>query len=263
MIGVGALGCELLKNTAMMGLGCAGGEVHITDDDHVALSNLSRQFLFRRKHVDKPKSVSAAEAVAQMNGELHKHLHVHQTKVMPATENYFTDAFWAKLDFVINALDNNIARQYSDQRCVTFHTPLFESGTLGLQANTVIVRPNYTPSYSQGAVAGEGQGIAMCTLRHFPSLTIHCIEWARQMFDESFVDASSKYMDFRSDPQGWLLKVSKEALEERGTLEQVKKFQALTHSPTFEKCVEVAYREFERRFRDAIKDLTYLYPKVH
>jgi ubiquitin-activating enzyme E1 len=50
--------------------------------------------------------------------------------------------------------------------------PLFESGTLGTQANSVICLPYKTPSYSEGAVAGEEQGIAKCTLRNFPSLDI-------------------------------------------------------------------------------------------
>jgi len=39
--------------------------------------------------------------------------------------------------------------------------------------NSVICLPFKTPSYSEGAVAGEEQGIAKCTLRNFPSLDIH------------------------------------------------------------------------------------------
>lgn len=38
---------------------------------------------------------------------------------------------------------------------------------------SVICLPFKTPSYSEGAVAGEEQGIAKCTLRNFPSLDIH------------------------------------------------------------------------------------------
>lgn len=47
LVGAGALGCEFLKNFALMGLGCGSGEVTVTDDDVIEKSNLSRQFLFR------------------------------------------------------------------------------------------------------------------------------------------------------------------------------------------------------------------------
>jgi len=48
MIGSGALGCELMKGFALMGVGCGpNGHVLVTDNDEIALSNLNRQFLFR------------------------------------------------------------------------------------------------------------------------------------------------------------------------------------------------------------------------
>lgn len=47
-MGAGAIGCELLKNFAMIGLGCAeDGEIVVTDMDTIEKSNLNRQFLFR------------------------------------------------------------------------------------------------------------------------------------------------------------------------------------------------------------------------
>lgn len=43
LVGAGAIGCEMLKNWALMGLGCGeGGHVHVTDMDHIEKSNLSR-----------------------------------------------------------------------------------------------------------------------------------------------------------------------------------------------------------------------------
>ena len=48
LVGAGALGCEFIKNFAMMGLGTGvQGQTTITDDDVIEKSNLSRQFLFR------------------------------------------------------------------------------------------------------------------------------------------------------------------------------------------------------------------------
>jgi ubiquitin-activating enzyme E1 len=62
MVGAGALGCEYLKACALMGLGCGPkGQIVLTDNDEVSISNLNRQFLFRNDSVDKPKSVEAAD----------------------------------------------------------------------------------------------------------------------------------------------------------------------------------------------------------
>lgn len=55
VVGAGAIGCELLKNFAMMGLGCKlndqkacdSGAIIVTDMDTIEKSNLNRQFLFR------------------------------------------------------------------------------------------------------------------------------------------------------------------------------------------------------------------------
>ncbi len=48
LVGAGALGCEFLKNFALMGVGCGDkGLLTVTDDDVIEKSNLSRQFLFR------------------------------------------------------------------------------------------------------------------------------------------------------------------------------------------------------------------------
>lgn len=55
MIGSGAIGCELLKNYSMLGIGSVGdGKIILTDPDVIENSNLSRQFLFREKHLRMP-----------------------------------------------------------------------------------------------------------------------------------------------------------------------------------------------------------------
>lgn len=53
LVGSGAIGCEVLKIWAMMGLGSGDhGMIHVTDMDIIERSNLSRQFLFRSKDVE-------------------------------------------------------------------------------------------------------------------------------------------------------------------------------------------------------------------
>ena len=68
IVGSGALGCEFLKNFALMGIACGeNGHIFITDNDSIEKSNLNRQFLFRDSDVGQPKSSTAAKAVKAMN----------------------------------------------------------------------------------------------------------------------------------------------------------------------------------------------------
>lgn len=71
-----------------------------------------------------------------MNADLKQSLKVFEVRVEPKSEDVFNDTFWDSLDFVVNALDNNHARLYTDGKCVLHNKPLFESGTLGTKAHT-------------------------------------------------------------------------------------------------------------------------------
>src|SRR5437588_6564596 len=57
VIGAGALGNEILKNLALLGV----GNVFVADRDRVANSNLSRSVLFREADCGRPKVEVAAE----------------------------------------------------------------------------------------------------------------------------------------------------------------------------------------------------------
>ena len=100
MVGAGAIGCELLKNYAMLGVGTGkaqpkkkiqGGSIVLTDPDVIEVSNLNRQFLFREKHLRKPKSSTAASAAIYMNRELKDNIIARLDKVHEGTAHIFTD----------------------------------------------------------------------------------------------------------------------------------------------------------------------------
>lgn len=157
MVGCGALGCEYAKNFALMGVCCGPkGQLHITDNDRIEVSNLSRQFLFREENVGQPKSVAASQRAHHMNKEIK--IDARQDLVGPDTEHIFDDAFWENLDLVCNALDNMKARFYVDDKCVFYEKPLLESGTMGTGANVDVVVPHKTRSYTDGGNADEGEG---------------------------------------------------------------------------------------------------------
>ena len=88
LVGAGAIGCEMLKNWSMIGLGSGPkGAIYVTDLDTIEKSNLNRQFLFRAKDLGNFKSIVAAAAVAEMNPALKGHIECRQDPVGADTES--------------------------------------------------------------------------------------------------------------------------------------------------------------------------------
>ncbi len=188
MIGAGAIGCELLKNYAMLGLGSGpDGSIILTDPDVIEVSNLNRQFLFREKHLRKAKSSTAAAAAIQMNPDLKGHIQARLDKIHDGTAAIYSEAFFQRLTIVTNALDNVAARLYIDGKCVGSRTPLIDSGTLGPKGHVQIVLPGYkTESYATQADPEDNTEIPHCTLKMFPEEVLHCVEWAKDLFGQIF-----------------------------------------------------------------------------
>jgi molybdopterin/thiamine biosynthesis adenylyltransferase len=194
-VGAGAIGCELLKNFAVLGIGGgADGKLYITDPDVIEVSNLTRQFLFREKHLRLPKSSTAAAAAVQMNPDLKGHIYSKNLKLCEQTEYFFSDSFFQKLNVVVNALDNVNARKYVDLRCTTNSISLLESGTHGPKGHVQVIIPFKTENYaSQEDPQNLGDEIPQCTLKMFPEETVHCLEWARDQFGKNFTQFPQEF----------------------------------------------------------------------
>lgn len=260
LVGAGAIGCEMLKNWAMIGLGTGpNGRIAVTDMDSIEKSNLNRQFLFRPKDVGQMKSECAAHAVQAMNPELKGHIEVLKDRVSPETEHIFNEEFWSSLDGVTNALDNIEARTYVDRRCVFFHKPLLESGTLGTKGNTQVVLPLLTESYSSSQDPPE-QSFPMCTLRSFPNKIEHTIAWARELFESSFVKPAETVNLYLTQPN-YLAATLKQGGNEKATLEMLVDFLKNERALTFDDCVQWARMLFEKQYNNAIQQLLYNFPK--
>lgn len=261
LVGAGAIGCEMLKNWAMIGLGTGPeGKIWVTDMDSIERSNLNRQFLFRADDVGKMKSDRAALAVQRMNPDLEGHMITLKERVSADTESVFNEEFWHNLDGVTNALDNVEARTYVDRRCVFFQKPLLESGTLGTKGNTQVVLPHLTESYSSSQDPPEKE-FPMCTIRSFPNKIDHTIAWSKEyMFEKLFVKAPQTVNLYLTQPQ-FIENSLKQGGNHKETLETIRNYLTTERPRTFEDCIAWARQLFESEFSNKIQQLLYNFPK--
>jgi ubiquitin-activating enzyme E1 len=268
LVGAGAIGCEMLKNWAMMGIACDVppsyqataqnyvGQAIVTDMDSIEKSNLSRQFLFRNKDINKPKSTTAINAVSVMNPQFHGQALEH--KVSQETETIFNDDFFESLDMVCTALDNVEARLYLDQKCLFYNKPMLESGTLGAKGHTQVVVPGKTENYGATRDPPE-KSIPVCTLKHFPNQIEHTLQWGREWFEEVFKQLPDDVIEYTHNPD-FLTKLENQPNIKLETLQRLKDSLIFSKPNSIADCVTWARKQFEDLYANRIKQLLHNFP---
>uniref|UniRef100_A0A5K3FW28 E1 ubiquitin-activating enzyme n=1 Tax=Mesocestoides corti TaxID=53468 RepID=A0A5K3FW28_MESCO len=261
IVGSGAIGCEHLKNFAMMGISSRNGQLFITDMDIIEKSNLNRQFLFRPWDIGKCKSVVAALAAKAINPDLN--VVPHENRVGVETEAFYDDNFFESLDGVANALDNIEARTYIDRRCVYYRKPLLESGTLGTKGNVQVVIPHLTESYSSSQDPPE-KSIPMCTLKNFPYQIEHTLQWARDLFEGLFVQQSQAIESYIKSPSEFLSKAASGVGNQPTEIVDNLKKNILDERPkNFDDCIVWARKLWQELYSNSIRQLLFNFPPDH
>jgi len=130
IVGVGALGCEIAKDFALMGI----GKIVLVDLDTIETSNLSRQMLFKPGDEGRPKAEVAAERLKDMNPFLKVDFYFEKLQKLPMS-------VYEECDIVIAALDNFNARLDLNKICLRLKKPLVEGGTVGFEGHVQVVIP--------------------------------------------------------------------------------------------------------------------------
>jgi ubiquitin-activating enzyme E1 len=104
----------------------------------------------------------------------------------------------------------------------------------------------------------------MCTLRNFPHLTDHCIEWARDQFELLFVKLGKSLEKYLLDPLSYELKIKDKAASEPGAaffdIRSLTSFAKLAANPSIGNSAQLAFDIFHYLFRDRILDLQSAFP---
>lgn len=250
VVGAGAIGCELLKNFAMMGL----GNIIVTDMDTIEKSNLNRQFLFRPKDIGAAKSETAAKAIKEMNSDIN--IEYHLNRVGKESEGVYNNEFFGQIDGIANALDNVQARLYMDSQCVSYKKPLLESGTLGTKGNVQAIVPHLTESYGSSQDPPE-KSIPICTIKNFPNAIEHTIQWAKELFQNKFVETPTQvdsYLKFPNEVRYGPITNLIFAAEQIDDM--------LSNCPkVFNDCIKWAFNLYLSLYRDQIIQLLHQFPQ--
>ena len=183
IVGAGGLGCELLKVLAYMGF----TDLHIIDMDTIDLSNLNRQFLFRRADIGRSKAEVAAEFIRKRVPACTVTPHYKRIQDMDMD-------FYRSFNIVVCGLDSILARRWInglllsmleydeetgalDQSTIV---PLVDGGTEGFKGNARVVLPGITACIECTLDLYPPQvTYPLCTIANKPRLAEHCIEYAR------------------------------------------------------------------------------------
>ncbi len=137
VVGAGALGNEILKNLALVGV----GRIAVIDMDRVELSNLSRSVLFRASDAGEYKAAAAARAVRELNPDC---------RCLAVTANAAYDVGlglfrWA--DLIIAGLDNREARLAVNRAAWQAGRPWIDGAIERLQGTARVFLPPDGPCY--------------------------------------------------------------------------------------------------------------------
>ncbi len=137
VVGAGALGNEICKNLALLGI----GRVFVVDMDTIEDTNLTRSVLFRHEDQGKPKAEVTARAMRDLNPDV---------TVRPFVGDVIHDlgqGVFREMDVVFGGLDNREARVWVNATCWKLGKPWIDGAIEVIQGVARMFVPPDGPCY--------------------------------------------------------------------------------------------------------------------
>ncbi|GAB1545295.1 hypothetical protein NUACC21_79710 [Scytonema sp. NUACC21] len=131
VVGCGALGNEVLKNLALLGI----GNIWVVDYDTIEIHNLTRSVLFRESDIGRHKAEVVTERVKELNPDIQVY------PVIGKLELAFGRGLVREMDVVIGCLDSVGARRLLNKRCYFAGVPWIDGGISHSSGNVALFDP--------------------------------------------------------------------------------------------------------------------------
>jgi len=215
VIGAGGLGCELLKDLALMGF----KHIHVIDMDTIDVSNLNRQFLFRQTDVGSYKAEVAARFInKRVSGA---EVIAHNCKIQD-----FDEDFYLQFHLIVCGLDSIVARRWINGMVMSLKDtqpiPIIDGGTEGFKGNARVIIPGQTACIECTLDLFPPQiNYPLCTIATTPRLPEHCVEYVKLLLwpkENPFSDhASGDSIAIDGDDPQHITWIYEKALERSNT----------------------------------------------
>jgi len=150
VVGAGALGNEVTKNLAMMGVRL----IVIVDRDTVEMANLSRSAFFRESDHGRRKPDVLMERLLELNPDV---------KILPLNgdiEEVIGLGLIRRMDMIFSCLDNRLARRTINRMCQKVAKPWVDGSMENLIGDVTAYLPDQGPCYECGLTRTDKEIIA-------------------------------------------------------------------------------------------------------
>ena len=137
LVGAGGLGAPIALYLAAAGIGTMG----LIDPDNVDLSNLQRQVIHHTHDVGRPKVLSAAEKITDLNPDVKVVTYQKHLDAQNALE------IFADFDYIIDGTDNFPAKFLINDAAFFTNKPLIHGGILRFDGQLFTILPGKSACY--------------------------------------------------------------------------------------------------------------------
>lgn len=154
VVGAGALGNEVAKNLAMMGVKL----IVVLDRDKVEVSNLTRSVFFRESDHGRPKSEVMAAQLRALNPD------VEVLPLVGSVDEVLGLGLLRRADVIFSCLDNRLARRGVNRMCQKLAKPWVDGSMENLLGDVTVFMPDDGPCYECTLTRGERETLAQAVL---------------------------------------------------------------------------------------------------
>lgn len=130
IVGIGALGCEIAKNLALVGV----GKLTLIDMDTIETSNLSRQMLFTEEDKGELKAEVAKKKLEVLNPDLDIVTYTKKFQELPMS-------VFESADVIVGGLDSFSARFALNRLALELCIPYVDGAATGFKGNVQVIIP--------------------------------------------------------------------------------------------------------------------------